>query len=227
MATSQANDTSGSVGTKPSIVLLTIDKAEFYDDMYQSFTELLQSKANMERVTTLQQASVAFNRDPKPAVVLSADESLTIKKRGALVQEARNYVRSGGVIVFMGLFSSFSRPPDIDSLFSKLGLPWRKGDYHRTTFELNGSMRHFDTQDLAASYSQKAVHLKNVAPEDAVYLAPEGSRLESRVFGPMRIDDLKQAPAAFIQLGQGKVGFVGDVNNEEETPAVVLAMCGV
>lgn len=36
-----------------------------------------------------------------------------------------------------------------------------------------------------------------------------------------------QAAAAMAPLGAGKLGYVGDVNAEEGTDAVILAMCGL
>lgn len=36
-----------------------------------------------------------------------------------------------------------------------------------------------------------------------------------------------QAAVAMAPLGEGKIGYVGDVNNEEETRTVILAMCGL
>lgn len=34
-----------------------------------------------------------------------------------------------------------------------------------------------------------------------------------------------EAAIAFAQVGDGKVGYVGDVNRERETDAAIVAMC--
>jgi hypothetical protein len=109
----------------------------------------------------------------------------------------------------------------------ELDLPWASGDYHRTTFALNPAMTHFETGGMASSYSQKALHVKNVQRGDAVYLPSDESRTESAVFPSRPVGDRTQAPAAFAPVGEGKVGYVGDVNNESGTTAVVLRMCGI
>ena len=214
-------------GAKPVIVVLTLDKAEFFNDMYEGFIRLLKTKAEFRQANTPEEARAAFNSHPKPAAILSADESLTVSTRISLVHDALSYVRSGGVLVFMGLFSSFTRPPLIKTLFSRFDLPWESGSYHRSTFKLNREMTHFEKSGLAASYSQKALHLANVTYDDAVYLPGDESVVESNVFGPRRVTDRTEPPAAFAKVGEGKVGYVGDVNNEDETTPMILGMCGL
>lgn len=76
------------------------------------------------------------------------------------------------------------------------------------------------------SYSLKAVFLKSVEPSAAVYLPTDESRTESHVFPPERVDT-KQTPVAFTRYGEGWLGYVGDVNTEEGSDEVILAMCGL
>lgn len=214
--------------SRPLIVILALDKDDFYNSMFVDFNKLLKTHANVEYATTPNAARDFFNRSVnKPAAVLSADESLTISTRLTLAHEAASYVRSGGTLIFMGLFSSFVRPTDMELLFSKFDLPWAVGNYHRTACALNPTMTLLDTAGMASSYSQKAVHVKNVQQSNAVYLPTSESRIESAVFAPSSVEDRTQAPAAFSSVGEGKVGFVGDVNNEDDTPTMVLRMCGL
>lgn len=212
-------------GAQPLILILALDKPDFYNDMYAGFTDQLRHQANVEQITTPSDARLGFQRDPKPAAVLCVDGALTVSTRLTLVQEAAGYVRAGGNLIFMGLFSSFSRPPDIGTLFAHLGLPWTSGEYHRTTVHLNTAMTRFDTSGLARSYSQKALHLANVAMADAVYLPHADSVVESAVFAPTSVGDRTQTPAALASVGEGWVGYLGDVNNEEDTTLVALSIC--
>jgi hypothetical protein len=214
-------------GAKPIIVILTLEKPELFTDMYEPFIALLKTKAEFRQVNTPEEARAAFNSHPKPSAILSADESLTVSTRISLVHDALSYVRSGGVLVFMGLFSSFTRLPNIKSLFARFGLPWESGSYHRSTFKLNREMTHFSKSGLAASYSQNALHLANVTYDDAVYLPGDDSVVESNVFEPRRVSDRTETPAAFTKVGDGKVGYVSDVNNEDEATPMVLGMCGL
>jgi hypothetical protein len=212
---------------KPLIVILALDKADFYNDLHTDFNNLLKTHADVEYATTPDEVRAFFNRSVKPAAILSADESLTISTRLTLAQEAASYARSGGTLIFMGIFSSFTRPSDMELLFSKFDLPWAAGDYHRTTCALNPAMKLLDKSGMASSYSQKALHVKNVEHGDAVYLPSSESHTESAVFPPRAVSDRTQAPAAFARVGAGKVGYVGDVNNESDTTTVVVRMCGL
>ena len=46
-------------------------------------------------------------------------------------------------------------------------------------------------------------------------------------FGPGPIEDKAEAPVVFSKVGEGFLGYTGDVNAEEETTVVVLAMLGL
>ena len=76
---------------------------------------------------------------------------------------------------------------------------------------------------LEGSYSQKAVFLAGVSRGDAIYVPSSRSRTQSMVFAPESVD-VGQTPVALAKVGDGLVGYVGDVNNEEGSQAVVHAM---
>ncbi|EOA81001.1 uncharacterized protein SETTUDRAFT_166407 [Exserohilum turcica Et28A] len=166
--------------------------------------------------------------DAAPHAVLVTDGG--IAQHGNVYAKLLDYAHSGGILVFMGTFSSFTRPSDFQSLFQKAGLPWKAGDYHRTTVYRNDTDTDATSSsraELPASYSQKAVFLTGVPRKYAWYLPNASSRTESLVFPPAPIADQSQTPVAFADLGTGKLGYVGDVNGEEGSEAVVLAMCGL
>jgi hypothetical protein len=39
--------------------------------------------------------------------------------------------------------------------------------------------------------------------------------------------DMEQTPVAYKKVGKGRVAYVGDVNAEEGSARVILAMCGL
>ena len=137
--------------TNPLIVILALDKATFYNDLHTDFNKLLKRHATVEYATTPAEARAFFNRTTnKPSAILAADASLTVSTCLTLVHDAAAYVRSGGTLVFMGLFPTFSLPSNLAPLFAQFGLPWRSGDYHRAGFGLNpGMAAHFETGGLA------------------------------------------------------------------------------
>jgi hypothetical protein len=138
-----------------------------------------------------------------------------------------DYVRGGCILVLIGNFSSSIRPKDLEKFFREAGLPWTNGEYLRTTVHSNDTEETSSHTSLPSSYSQKAVFLASVYVNDAWYLPTDSSKTESLVFHSERVQDLQQTPIALTNLGKGKLGYVGDVNGEEDSDAVVLAMCGL
>lgn len=119
----------------------------------------------------------------------------------------------------------------LDPFFREnFGLPWQRGDYHHTTFAVNvTAVKHIGkaAQRLVPAYSQKAMHLRHVEKAHSMYLPTPESRVESLLFSAERIKDLKQTPIAWVKVGLGWIEYVGDVNAEEESDEVTLAMCGL
>ncbi len=215
--------------SKPKIVLLSLEKQPWLDEMYGSLLQTLRAKANVEEITTKTAAQNLLESETKPQAVVATDGALAKGKFKTLRAKAVHFVReTGGTLIFGLHFPSFTRPPDMKTMFADFDLPWEAGDYHRTEFNVNGSeMRWFDTAKLVPRYSQKALHCKGVQKSDAVYLPDSSSRMQSMVFAPDPVDDLTQTPAAFTRCGEGRIGYLGDVNAEAETEKVVLAMCGL
>jgi hypothetical protein len=53
------------------------------------------------------------------------------------------------------------------------------------------------------------------------------SSIDSMVFAPRSAYEADQAQVVLATVGSGKLGYIGDVNNETESQRVVLAMCGL
>lgn len=215
--------------TKPTIVLLSLEKQPWLDEMYGPLFAALKAKASVTEVTTKSGADEMFAASTKPDTILATDAALTHAEYRKQRDAAVKYVReAGGTLILGGIFPSFARPPDIKTTFAAFGLPWESGDYHRTEFSVNNANTSIaDPTGLAPRYSQKALHLQNVEAKDAVYLPTASSYTQSAVFAPGPVGDRRQTPAALGACGEGRVGYVGDVNAEVETERVVMAMCGL
>ena len=175
------------------------------------------------------------NRSDRPRAVLCGGE-LRPRYHPRLVTRLVNFVREGGGTAIFALgFPSFMPMPEFDRLFAEFGLSgWERGSYHRTTHMLRtistppdsplGEILHRGGNHLAPSYSMKAIHIARPGEFEAIYSPTDGSRIESFVFSPDKIEDLKEASVAFTKVGRGWVGYVGDVNNEAGSQTVILAM---
>ena len=73
----------------------------------------------------------------------------------------------------------------------------------------------------------KAVQIQGVPPEAAVYITTRDSALESHVFASEPVHNPGQAPIFFAPIGDGFLGYIGDVNAETASTAVILAMCNL
>jgi hypothetical protein len=157
--------------------------------------------------------------------VYVADEGINERKNSEVLSSLIGWVNAGGIAVIGSLFPSFTTGSEFGRFFNKWGLPWRMGDYHRSTFVLNPSIHQLSSHsaNLTTSYSMKAVHLKGVNAEDILYTPSEDSRVESHVFEPSPVD-LSHVPVAYTRIGGGFLGYIGDVNAEEGSTGVILAM---
>lgn len=76
---------------------------------------------------------------------------------------------------------------------------------------------------LPNKYSQKAVFLKNVASDDSVYRPSSDSLTQSLVFAP-ELANPNETAVAFKKVGEGWISYIGDVNNERGSQAVILSI---
>lgn len=83
------------------------------------------------------------------------------------------------------------------------------------------------TSALLPVYSQKAVYVKIVPSTDTWYVTTPDSVTESHVFLTEGVHIMGETLAALARIGAGKLGYVGDVNGEEGSNAVLLAMHGL
>ena len=65
---------------------------------------------------------------------------------------------------------------------------------------------------LLAAYHQKALFLKNVPRNAALY-------------HPLARHNRSQTSVAFEAVGKGRLGYIGDVNETLGVNAVIVAMC--
>jgi hypothetical protein len=158
-------------------------------------------------------------------VYVADDEGIIRRKNSKLLSSLVEWVNAGGIAVVGSMCPSFLSGPEFDRFFKKWGLPWKRGDYYRTTFVLNPSTHQLtiNSANLTTPYSMKATHLKGVKAEDVLYAATEDSRVESHVFPPDPVD-LSNVPVAYTRIGDGFLGYVGDANAEDESTSIILAM---
>ncbi|KAF5703546.1 triacylglycerol lipase [Fusarium mundagurra] len=180
-------------------------------------------KADVLRAEDAESARRWVSREPTPAAVLITDEGLAEEQNNHVWHAVLAYVRGGGTAVVMESFSNFVLLPNIDRFFAQAGLGWCRASYTGETFALNDAAVDSGlAAKMVPEYSTKALFLNNVAFEDAWYVTDE----ESNVASPTNARAGESA-VAFASIGDGKLGYIGDVNAEHGSNVAVLAMCGL
>ncbi|KAI1325395.1 hypothetical protein F5Y16DRAFT_401394 [Xylariaceae sp. FL0255] len=212
---------------KPEILLISFDLAPWFDETFGFLLSELMKKAKVKRVKTPTAALPRIHASPPPAAILITDPSVTEDVHAGVWDAVLQYVVSGGTVVLMGEFSARIEPQTLTIFLRKLGLPWKAGVFHRTTVVLNNdAVNDQIAAALMPKYSQKACFLKNVPHGDVWYKPHDTSVVEALVYPPPPVNH-EQAAIAMGSVGEGRVGYVGDVNAENGSDIVVLAMCSL
>ncbi|KAG0042513.1 hypothetical protein BGZ83_000382 [Gryganskiella cystojenkinii] len=209
------------------VLAISLHNQPWFDEMYAPLLTALRSNAEFQRAEDSASAIQFLSQLPEPSAVLITDEALTLRKNIAVWDAVLEYVRRGGIAIVMGLFPSFVEPDKMKPFFSRAGLQWGAGSYHRTTLAVNRAVVDAaNASKLPQRYSQKAVFANNVLPENMWYKTDDNSVVQSMVFAPTSANKTGETAVAMATVGSGKLGYVGDVNAEDGSNAVVLAMCG-
>jgi hypothetical protein len=207
-------------------MLLSLANQDSFVTIHAHLLSALRAVAEVSHVLT---SNIAFRHLSGSDVhaVFVTDAGISEPQNANVLSALVEYAKSGGTVVIGALFSSFIS--NMDNFFRDgWGVSWRKGSYHRTTFSANSSFFQADTfntrQTLPRSYSIKALHLKEIHPEEAVYSPTQESRLQSAVFPSRPITELDQSPVVYTRFGKGYLGYNGDVNGEEDSTSIILAM---
>lgn len=237
---------------KPVILIMALAGFDYLlETVAAHLLAALRKCAYVVIAVTGEEAGLCLGASPSPRLstlggpVSGTALSAVILADGALTQEARydklrlklvDYASGGGTVIFGATFASFIRPDKFDSfMWESWGLLWRFGDCYRTVVHLNKDndseiyKRFTEDTRLTASYSQKAVFLKFVLPEQKLYAPNEQSRTQSMFFIPRGVNHSWRTSVCWTKTvcQGGWLGYVGDVNCEKESTAIILSMCGL
>lgn len=212
------------------ILAISIMNQPWFDEMYAPLVTGIKSKAEFQQTEDAASALRLLRQRPAPSAVLVTDQALTLPEHSGLWDAVLDYVRAGGTAIVTCFFSSFVPPNDMKPFFARAGLSWARGSYHRTTLTVNktaADLADVDVQKMPVSYSQKALFVSNVVPGDMLYTTDKESVVQSMVFAPTSAHVKGETAVALAKVGSGRLGYVGDVNAEDGSHAVVLAICGL
>ncbi|KAI1136090.1 hypothetical protein F5Y05DRAFT_123773 [Hypoxylon sp. FL0543] len=194
---------------EPHVLCLCLETENMFNDLYASLISRITAKAKMDRATTEKAALDMLTRNPPPSVIFVADAGAAHFMK--VWERVIDCLRGGSTVVLAANFSSFVSEGQFKRCFGKIGLPWERGGYHRTDVSLRPTVVDDRLKErLLPTYSQKALYVSGVARSDVWYAG-----------------DQDEVAVAFTKVGNGMLGYVGDVNGEDGSEAVVLAMLGL
>lgn len=116
--------------------------------------------------------------------------------------------------IFMGFFVAAIDAEALDYIFKHyFDLKWKISDEEPSTHEARlvaSDQSMLRTATLVPKFEANAAWLKGIPPSQAVY------------FGPV---EKFAVYAAFVRVGLGKLGYIGDTGFGDEPERLVLAMC--
>ena len=197
-----------------TVLLVSLEKESFLDEIIGTLLTTLRAKATVIEAKSAIEAHEALQSNP--TAVLVTDAAITDAKHRPTAQALAQYAQTGGTVVLGGLMSSFATPPDFDAMMKDVWkLPWKFGSYTRDEAHLAGAALAWKLEGATKVTLSLAIHLK------AVWLADVAQG--DRVYTP-KYQAQGEAAVAFARCGEGFVGWVGDVNSQNELDAVYVTM---
>ncbi|TBU26913.1 hypothetical protein BD309DRAFT_861448 [Dichomitus squalens] len=211
--------------SKPLIVVICLDEEGVSEIINDRLYTVLARKDEVLKATSLSEARRHLTSTIRPHAVIVADDAVTYPRNREVLLRLVEYAKAGGTVVYAGTFSSSVRHQDLDSMFKDVwGLPWRAFSFATTTHTVNPRVQGLNPNGLVKRYVVDANHIDHVALEDAVYL-PSSVVKKLRKGGHQSAGQTYRTPAAFATVGRGRVGYIGDVDGDDDTTRLVIAMC--
>lgn len=214
---------------KPNILLLSFAYQDWFDEMFGSLVSALLQESNLKRVKTHKAALDTIQNTPLRAIIIT-DEGLARRtpKNQEVFASVKSYIENGGLVIVGLHFSGFVNGDNHDDFFRAFGLPWKKGDYHRTIFRFNHSCvlpKGYRPESMPEEYSMKASHIKDARETEKMFVPPPDARSQS--FSYVGEMDYSQAAVVAASIGEGTLVYCGDVNTEPESFALIMSLCGL
>lgn len=102
--------------TSPRILLLSLDRQPFFDDMYERLIDTLVSKATIQRASK-PTAALNYLSTTTPTRIVVTDPGIIQPAHSAVLEKVVSYVRDGGIAVLACHFSGFISPLELNPFF--------------------------------------------------------------------------------------------------------------
>lgn len=201
---------SATSGSQTRVLALCLDTSTMLEEAFTPIYSALSSKGRFDKATTPAEARSLLNAQPLPTVIYVNDGAVAKSKKAW--DRILDLCRKGATVILAGAFSSFVNPQQFKNLFAKAGLTWTSGSYHRATVKLRSqNVPSSLAGRLPATDNQKCLYAANVKSSDIWYAESDNST---------------EAAVAVAKIGNGRLAYLGDVNGEAASVAVISALLG-
>lgn len=214
---------------KPNILLLSLAYQDFFDKTYGPLVNALLLVSNVKRAKTKTAALEVFLSTPLKARIIT-DEALChlSPKNQEVFDLVKSYIVNGGLVIVGLHFPNFIHLDKFDGFFEAFGVPWKRGEYHRTICGINRSCTFpsgLRSGSMPDEYSMKADHVQGARKTEKMFVPIDDAKTESRVLSSKHVNQA-QAAAAAATIGEGTLVYCGDVNGESGSNALMMSLCG-
>lgn len=189
---------------KPNVLLLSLSYRKFLDETYDSLLSRLLNVSNLKRAKKSSGALRILSECTFKAIIIT-DEGLTYPENREVLAKVKGYIENGGLAIVGLHFPNFTTQDQFDDFFKAFDLPWRRGDYHRTTFEFVQSSeipKGLKRSSFLWVYSMRVVHVKNGRPRGKIFVPIPGAITEGLVLCGFPVDRTHAAVVGTM-IGQG------------------------
>lgn len=196
---------------QPYVLAICLAGEPMFQDLCGDLITGIRAHARLTPAYNPESALSFLNGPSPPSMVLIADAEITRHRK--VWERVIDHMRNGAAVVVAGCFSSMVTTGEFQRLFTIVGVPWRRGSYHRADISLQTRIidEHL-TSCLPKSFNEKCSFVADVKKSEAWYVDE---------------DTPGQAAVAFTKVKSGRLGYIGSVNVELSSVLVACAMFGL
>ncbi|KAJ5599291.1 hypothetical protein N7450_000358 [Penicillium hetheringtonii] len=234
------------------ILFISLFAQPRFNRRYSTFLNRILHVASLEQAHRPIPALRAIAEDPQ--AIFITGEALATQRFGMVWTAVIRYVRHGGTAICMGSFGCKLSQDRYRAFFAQAGLPWDYDHVNQCRSVLNAELLPREISDILPTiHSAPAAHLSHIGDsawyclqhtvkEDVEMKSNDAMTEMSNGVESMNVTDesnsistdetvwkviKNSAPVAITQVGQGYLGFVGDMYPSEEANLIMIAMRGL
>ncbi|EIW52919.1 uncharacterized protein TRAVEDRAFT_92044, partial [Trametes versicolor FP-101664 SS1] len=216
---------------RPTVLILSLSNNLPIGIMHKQLLSGLEKNAEVRMIKNRTAFFQHLHASPRPQAVIVADAAICEEPRHAdLAPKLLEYARSGGRVALGVQFCYFLETDCTVSFFRLWGVPWSLAMHPvEKTFALNpdGIPTPLSSAALLPAFTANVLIVHARPCDDAVYSRVDPCEPGDQDQGLPYDISVGVGAAAWARIGQGFLGYVGDVHGEQAFARLTIEMCGV